>query len=186
VLGAGERKPAALPAEKGGMSRRSTEHAPRPPDTPSPGAQDGHAPARALAWEQAPGTTSCPRPPPRGRARVGGTTVQRARSLRKEMTEAERALWARLRRRGVLGLKFRCQQPLGRYIVDFVCLERRLIIEVDGGQHLDQEGYDRERSRWLEGQGYRLLRFWNSEVLSSTDAVVEAIATALEAQRYGR
>jgi very-short-patch-repair endonuclease len=117
---------------------------------------------------------------------VGGTTVQRARSLRKEMTEAERALWARLRRRGVLGLKFRCQQPLGRYIVDFVCLERRLIIEVDGGQHLDQEGYDRERSRWLEGQGYRLLRFWNSEVLSSTDAVVEAIATALEAQRYGR
>ena len=101
------------------------------------------------------------------------------------MTEAERALWARLRRRGVLGLKFRCQQPLGRYIVDFVCLERRLIIEVDGGQHLDQEGYDQERSQWLEGQGYRLLRFWNSEVLSSTDAVVEAIATALQAQRNG-
>jgi very-short-patch-repair endonuclease len=102
------------------------------------------------------------------------------------MTDAERALWARLRRRQVLGLKFRCQHPLGRYIVDFVCLERRLIIEVDGGQHLEQEGHDRERSSWLESQGYRVRRFWNSEVLATIDAVVETIAMALEAGGNGR
>jgi adenine-specific DNA-methyltransferase len=110
-------------------------------------------------------------------------TRQRARKLRNAPTEAERALWARLRRRQVEGLRFRRQQPLGRYIVDFVCLERRLIVEVDGSQHLEQQGYDEARRRWLEAQGYRVLRFWNNQVLAQTDAVVETIAQALETPR---
>jgi len=89
-------------------------------------------------------------------------------------------LWRRLRRRQLLGRKFRRQQPLGRYIVDFVCLEARLVIEVDGSQHLEQQSYDGARRRWLERQGYRVLRFWNNEVLAETDAVVETIAQVLE------
>ena len=104
---------------------------------------------------------------------------QRARKLRAEATDAERALWARLRRRQVLGYKFRRQQPLGHYIVDFVCLEKRLIVEVDGSQHIEQKGYDEARTKWLESQGYRVLRFWNDEVLDSTESVIEAIAEAL-------
>ena len=111
---------------------------------------------------------------------AGALLRQRARSLRKSATDAERALWARLRRRQVLGRKFRRQQPLGRYIVDFVCFEERLIVEVDGGQHLEQQCSDGERQRWLEAQGYRLLRFWNDEVLSRPSLVVEAIARAIE------
>lgn len=105
---------------------------------------------------------------------------QRAQRLRREATEAERALWARLRRRQMLGYKFRRQQPLGRYIVDFVCFEKRLIIEVDGSQHLEQQSYDEVRSRWLEQQGYEVLRFWNNKVLAETDAVVDAIVLWLE------
>jgi adenine-specific DNA-methyltransferase len=105
--------------------------------------------------------------------------VRRARALRKEKTDAERVLWERLRRRAVHGLKFRCQQPLGPYIVDFVCLERRLVVEVDGGYHREQKANDDDRTRWLESHGYTVLRFWNSDVVIRTDAVVEAIARAL-------
>ena len=105
---------------------------------------------------------------------------QRARRLRHEATEAEQALWKRLRRRELLGYKFRSQQPIGRYIVDFVCLEKRLIVEVDGSQHFDQRSYDEARSRWLESQGYHVLRFLNNEVLAETETVVEAIVEKLE------
>ncbi|MBN2494101.1 MAG: endonuclease domain-containing protein [Deltaproteobacteria bacterium] len=104
----------------------------------------------------------------------------RARQLRKDMTDAERALWARLRRRQVLGRKFRRQQPLGEYIVDFVCLEPKLVIEVDGGQHAQMEDYDAQHTAWLEGQGFQVLRFWNHEVLAELDAVLQAIADALD------
>ena len=107
------------------------------------------------------------------------TLTQRARKLRAEATDAERALWARLRRRQVLGYKFRRQQPLGHYIVDFVCFEKRLIVEVDGSQHIEQQSYDEARGQWLESQGYRVLRFWNDEVLNRTESVVEAIAEQL-------
>ena len=109
---------------------------------------------------------------------------QRARKLRAEATDAERALWARLRRRQVLGFKFRRQQPLGQYIVDFVCFETRLIVEVDGSQHCEQQSYDEARTQWLESQGYGVLRFWNNEVLDSTESVVEAIAEQLAASHH--
>jgi very-short-patch-repair endonuclease len=95
------------------------------------------------------------------------------------MTDAERVLWRRLRKRQVKGCQFRRQYALGRYIVDFICLQQRLIIEIDGGQHNDQQTYDAKRTTWLEAQGYRVLRFWNNEVRDHTEAVVEAIAAAL-------
>ena len=107
------------------------------------------------------------------------TLRQLARRLRKEMTDAERALWERIRRKQIHGYAFRRQQPLERYIVDFVCLEKRLIIEVDGGQHLEQQQEDEERTRWLEQQGYEVLRFWNNEVLTEIEGVLETIATSL-------
>ena len=123
---------------------------------------------------------------PSGRTGGGGGPAdavvmrQRARALRKAGTDAEHALWARLRRGRLLGRRFRRQHPLGRYIVDLVCLEGRLVVEVDGSQHLEQQRYDDARQRWLESQGYRLLRFWNNEVLAETDAVVETIAQVLD------
>jgi very-short-patch-repair endonuclease len=104
---------------------------------------------------------------------------QRARQLRKDMTDAERALWTRLRRRQVLGHKFRRQHPLGPFVVDFVCIQRKLVVEVDGGQHADQRHDDDRRSAWLADQGFSVLRFWNHEVLTETEAVVRAIADAL-------
>lgn len=103
----------------------------------------------------------------------------RARELRKNMTDAERTLWRYLRLRQFSGNKFRRQQPIGKYIVDFVCFENKLIIEVDGGQHSEQIVYDLERSTWLEGQGFRILRFWDSQVLKETEAVKEKIFEAL-------
>jgi very-short-patch-repair endonuclease len=112
----------------------------------------------------------------------GGMDKARVRELRKHMTEAERALWRHLRLRQLGGFKFRRQQPLGNYIVDFVCLEKRLIVEVDGGQHSEQVRYDSERDAWLESQGFSLLRFWNNQVLEEIEAVKEVIIGALAEQ----
>ena len=106
--------------------------------------------------------------------------VGRARELRENATEAELALWRILRRRQIGGHRFRRQQPLGRYIVDFVCLEKRLVVKVDGGQHSCQIAYDSVRSGWLESEGFRVLRFWNNEVLVDTEAVGAVIFEALE------
>jgi very-short-patch-repair endonuclease len=103
----------------------------------------------------------------------------KVRQLRKNPTEAERALWKHLRLRQIGGCKFRRQQPIGKYIVDFVCLEKRLVIEVDGGQHSEQVSYDMERDAWLEKQGFRILRFWDNQVLKETDSVKEMIIGAL-------
>ena len=101
--------------------------------------------------------------------------------LRRDQTDAERALWASLRSRQPDGVKFRRQQPIGAYIVDFVSFEHRLIIEVDGGQHDEApvRTSDSARTAWLEEQGYYVLRFWNSEVLTNTDGVLEAVLVAL-------
>jgi very-short-patch-repair endonuclease len=77
------------------------------------------------------------------------------------------------------GLKFRRQQPLGRYIVDFICLEKRLVIEVDGGQHSEQVAYDVERDIWLRDQGFNVLRFWNHDVLKNIDGVIAVIVKTL-------
>jgi len=104
---------------------------------------------------------------------------QCARVLRKNPTEAERALWKHLRMRQLDGYRFRRQQPLGQYIVDFVCLEKRLVVELDGGQHTEQVGSDAQRTAWLEARGFRVLRFWNHHVLHEIEAVREAIWEAL-------
>ena len=104
----------------------------------------------------------------------------KARELRRNPTEAERRLWKHLRLRQIGGYKFRRQQSLGPYIVDFVCLGKRVVVEVDGGQHSEQIAYDTERSAWLEAQGFRVLRFWNHEVLKEIEVVKEVIAEALE------
>jgi len=102
-----------------------------------------------------------------------------ARHLRKNLTDAEQQLWRHLRLRQIDAHKFRRQHPIGNYIADFVCIERKLIVEVDGGQHADQLGYDAARTAWLEAAGYRVLRFWNNEVLENIEGVVERVREAL-------
>jgi len=103
----------------------------------------------------------------------------KARELRKNPTEAERKLWKYLRLRQLRSYKFRRQQPLGPYIVDFVCLEKKLIVELAGGQHSMQINYDARRTEWLEVHGFRVLRFWNNEVLEEIKVVEEVIAKEL-------
>lgn len=100
---------------------------------------------------------------------------QRARTLRNNPSEAERQLWQCLRKGQLAGCKFRRQEVLGPYIVDFVCFGPKLIVEVDGGQHGEQGAYDEARSRYLEGLGYRVIRFWNHEVLSQPNSVLARI-----------
>jgi very-short-patch-repair endonuclease len=101
------------------------------------------------------------------------------KELRAHMTDAENRLWKGLRGRQIAGFKFRRQHPFLDYVLDFVCLERRLIVEVDGGQHQDCEA-DQGRDRRLHEAGFRTMRFWNNQVLQETDAVLEAIWTALQ------
>ena len=108
-------------------------------------------------------------------------TVKAARRLRQNPTEAEKCLWALLRRRQIVDHRFRRQEPIGPYVVDFVCFEAKLVIEVAGGQHALQGDGDAKRGRWLECQGFRILRFWNNDVLSNRTGVAEQIATALRA-----
>ena len=103
----------------------------------------------------------------------------RARALRRNMTEAERRIWQILRSQQMQGHKFRRQVPIGRYIADFVCHDARLIVEIDGGQHEGSSPHELERTMFLQGQGYRLLRFWNNEVLANLDGVHETIAREL-------
>jgi len=98
-----------------------------------------------------------------------------ARRLRKEMTDAERFVWARIRYRQINDLKFRRQASIGPYIVDFVCHEIRLIIELDGSQHAEQIAADATRTRWLEAEGYRVIRFWNHEVFEDWDGIADQL-----------
>jgi very-short-patch-repair endonuclease len=102
----------------------------------------------------------------------------RARRLRKIPTDAESALWHRLRSRRLNDYKFVRQEPIGPYTVDFICREYRLVIEVDGGQHADSPR-DAVRDKWLTDHNYRVLRFWNNDVLGNVVGVLETIATAL-------
>ncbi|MGH7405402.1 MAG: endonuclease domain-containing protein [Candidatus Methylomirabilales bacterium] len=104
---------------------------------------------------------------------------ERARRLRRDQTEAEHRLWARLRARQLCGVKFRRQHPIGRFIADFCCLERGLVVELDGGQHAAQVEADQKRSEFLARCGYRVLRFWDNEVMEDMDAVLQQIAEAL-------
>jgi len=104
---------------------------------------------------------------------------KRARSLRKRQTDAERLLWSRLRSRQLARFKFRRQQVMGVYIVDFISLEAMLIIELDGGQHATQIEYDAKRSSYLNSLGFKVLRFWNNDLLQDIDAVLEFIRIEL-------
>ena len=104
-----------------------------------------------------------------------------ARHLRRTMTDVEREIWHHLRNRALMGRKFRRQHPIGPYVVDFICVEANLIIELDGGQHADNPN-DLIRTQRLEALGWRVLRFWNSDIMSNADGVVEVILQALQAR----
>lgn len=107
--------------------------------------------------------------------------IQFARQLRQNQTDVEQLLWKYLRNRRFNGVKFRRQHPIGPYIVDFASLENQLIVELDGGHHNTKEGKrkDKERIFWLEKNGYRIIRFWNNEVISDIDSVLQLIQETL-------
>ena len=107
------------------------------------------------------------------------TIMHRAGELRKESTPAERKLWAYLRG-DKLGVNFRRQHAVGKYIPDFCSPETKLIIELDGSQHLEQEEYDEERTRYLESLGYKIIRFWNGDIMNNIEGIILAIMQALE------
>ena len=108
--------------------------------------------------------------------------VDLAKELRRKQTEAERVLWKRLRSSQLKGVKFRRQEPIGNYIVDLVTFDKKLIIELDGGQHNDElvAKNDEQRAKWLEAEGFRIMRFWNNDVLLNTDGVLTVILEALK------
>jgi very-short-patch-repair endonuclease len=110
---------------------------------------------------------------------VTGLQRGRAKSLKREMTDAERRLWMALRGHRFQRLSFRRQAPIGPFIVDFVCHRRRLTIEIDGGQHATKPAHDIQRDAWLASKGYRILRFWNSDVLRNREGVLETIVNAI-------
>ena len=115
-----------------------------------------------------------PRPP-----RSNPKTRTRAIELRKERTPAERKLWAVIRN-DQLGVNFRRQHAIGHYIPDFVCIEKKLIIELDGSQHIEQAEYDTERTKYFETLGYKVIRFWNNQIMNNINSVIKAIQFALE------
>ncbi len=112
-------------------------------------------------------------------------SITRARNLRKAMPEAEKRLWALLRRKQLDGFRFRRQHPVGPYVIDFFCFGSKLAVELDGWQHGEAEAraYDARRTRWLQAQGIEVIRFWNEDVFDAPDAVVYAIYRALTGPR---
>ena len=133
------------------------------PPSPLPQAGEGCSPPRPACGERA---------GERG-------LLQNAKQLRSNQTDAELKLWYHLRAHRFMGLKFKRQKPVGRYIVDFICVEQKLDIELDGGQHSEQTAYDAERDDWLRSEGYAVLRFWNNEVMQEMEGVLERIRLAL-------
>jgi very-short-patch-repair endonuclease len=113
---------------------------------------------------------------------------QRAKNLRQTQTEAEMFVWCKLRNRRFAGYKFRRQVPVGNYIVDFLCLDQRVIVELDGGQHNDpsHRAYDSRRDDWLRAEGFEVLRFWNSDVFLEWEAIAERIWHVLQIRRSKR
>jgi very-short-patch-repair endonuclease len=108
--------------------------------------------------------------------------VQRARQLRRDSTDAEKRLWRALRSK-LPQYKWRRQMPVGPYVADFACFAERLIVELDGGQHAEAAAYDEARTRFIKAQGYCVLRFWNNDVLSNTNGVLECITQSLSRGR---
>ena len=111
--------------------------------------------------------------------RISPKIKHNSRNLRKNMTDVERILWAKVRSRQLQGFRFRRQHPIGKYIVDFVCLELKLIIELDGGQHMNQQQYVTNRSQWLQKNGFKTVRFWNNDILDNLDGIMETICMHL-------
>ena len=101
-----------------------------------------------------------------------------AKNLRRNSTDTERLLWKHLRSKQIEGLKFRRQEPIGKYIVDFVCFEKKIIVEADGGQHASELVKDSLRSDWLKNEGFKILQFWNNDILQNTEGVLETIREA--------
>ena len=152
-------------------------------------------PGMILEYENTAPVPSSPRPAQRGEGRVRGvlgrswrshTKAQDiklrgyARQLRQNSTDVEMKFWRLLRRRNIEGIKFRRQHPIGPYIVDFCCQEKGLVIEFDGGQHAQSIRYDRQRTRFLQTQGYRVLRVWDNEALTNTNGVLEKALEMIE------
>ena len=102
-------------------------------------------------------------------------TVEQARKLRRDTTDAEKLLWTHIRNWNLAGLKFRRQHPIGRYVTDFCCEEEKLVVELDGGQHADGTDHDERRTKYIEKYDYRVVRYWNSEVVNNIDAVLADI-----------
>ncbi len=117
-----------------------------------------------------------------GRFRKTPETTSRARRLRRDATTTEKALWLYLRSAQIAGVSFRRQHPVGRYFADFCAPSLKLIIELDGGQHADAPG-DEVRTRWLAASGYRVLRFWNTEVIENMEGVVEEIGRVVRERK---
>lgn len=107
------------------------------------------------------------------------TTI--ARKLRQNQTETEKLLWSRIRAKQLEGKKFRRQEPIGEYVVDFVCYEKKLVIELDGGQHMnpEQAAKDKKRDQWFQNQGYQVIRFWDREVFKNLTGVLEKIRASI-------
>jgi very-short-patch-repair endonuclease len=109
-------------------------------------------------------------------------TIDFARRLRREATDAERRVWQSIRNRQIEGRKFRRQVPIGPYVADFLCAEARLVIELDGGQHADRAAYDERRTAWLREQGYRVIRFWNVDVMTNFHGILDRIRLELRGE----
>ncbi len=137
-----------------------------PPPQPSPSRGEGEKAAQALRWEDI-------------RRGYSPRTIERAKTLRQNQTDAEGLLWHYLRGKQLDGYKFRRQQPIGPYITDFACLSEKLLIELDGSQHAEWKTRDEERDAFLRQAGYRILRFWNNEVFKNCLGVLERIYAAL-------
>ncbi len=145
--------------------------------------EDGHGALSARGPSPGHSLRSRPASPARGEGGSADLTMRRrARAMRRSMTDAERKLWFALRDRRFAGFKFRRQVPLGYFIADFVCFEERLVIEVDGGQHADSL-WDKRRDRWFAANRFRVMRFWNNEVLSNIEGVMTLLAEALHAEQ---
>ena len=106
-------------------------------------------------------------------------TMYRAGELRRELTPAEQKLWAYLRGNKLKGISFRRQHAIGNYIVDFCAIKAKLVIKLDGSQHLEQEEYDQERTDYLESKGYKVIRFWNNDVMNDIQGVLRVIDSTL-------
>ncbi len=111
--------------------------------------------------------------------------IYKARQLRCNQTDVEKLLWKHIRNRQLNGFKFRRQYVIGVYIVDFICIQQRLIIELDGGQHMIQKQYDENRITYLIQQGYSLIRFWNNDVLNNLTGVLETLTLTLSQRERG-